>query len=92
MATSRFSIKQFGPHIALQSTLRSILKAEKAGSLHLTYQGEWKVDKLGGRVCYKFNRKPYDPPEEDGIFEYTFYIDKEMWMQTGSDLRDKKGT
>jgi hypothetical protein len=88
LATSRFTIKQFGVNIALKSTIASIRRAEAAGRLHLKYDGQFKVDKLGGRVCYKFTRAPYDPPEEDGIYKYTFYIDKETWMQVGSELRD----
>ena len=91
MQTSRFTIKKFGVHIALKSTLASIQRAEAAGRLHIKYDGQFKVDKLGGRVCYRFTREPYDPPEEDGIYKYTFYIDEETWMQVGSELRDVNG-
>jgi len=88
MASSRFSIKKYGVRHGLQSTVNSVTKAEAAGRLHLKYDGQFKVDKLGGRICYRFTRAPYDPPEEDGIVKYTFYIDKETWLHIGSELRD----
>jgi hypothetical protein len=91
MSNSRFSIKKFGVRNGLQSTVNSMTKAKEAGRLNVKYLGEFKVGDLGGRACYKFIRAPYDPPEEDGISQFTFYIDVETWMQVGSELRDVNG-
>lgn len=91
MATSRFSIKQFGVRHGLQSTISATLRAQAAGTLNIKYLGEFKVGELGGRACYKFVRTPYTPPEEDGINHYTFYIDMENWLHVGSELRDANG-
>jgi Protein of unknown function (DUF1571) len=91
MRTSRFSIKQYGMKLALQRTVDSMLRAQTNGTLHVHYMGVYPVDKLGGRLCYKFVRTPYVPPEEDGLNELMFYIDKETGMQVGAELRDSTG-
>lgn len=85
--TSRFSIKRFGVRHGLASTVASIARAEAAGTLNLKYDGKFKVDNLGGRTCYRFTRDPYNPPEEDGISKYVFYIDVKTELHLGSELR-----
>lgn len=91
MRTSRFSIKQYGMKLALERTLASMLKARDAGTLNVEFKGLFAVEKLGGRLCYKFVRTPYIPLEEDNLNELTFYIDRETWMQVGAELRDANG-
>jgi hypothetical protein len=89
---SLFGVKQFGVKLALERTLASMLKAQQAGTLHLHCQGQFKVEKLAGRVCYKFVRTPFNPPEgDDKLNELAIYIDKETWIHVGSELRDVKG-
>lgn len=87
----RYTIKQFGLKQALERTLDSMQKAQERGTLHIRYEGQVKVDRLRDRVCHKFVRTPYNPVEEEGLNELVLYIDSEMWLQTGSILRDIKG-
>lgn len=91
MQSSRFPINNFGIQKGTESTLQSMYKASASGALHVRYEGIFKVAELGGRECYKLVRTPYDPPELEGINEYTLYIDKELMLQTGSVLKDSKG-
>lgn len=91
MQSSRFPISQFGIQKGTESTLASMGRAKARGALHVRYDGVFKVAELDGRECYKLVRTPYDPPELEGICEYTLYIDKELMLQTGSVLRDKNG-
>ena len=91
---SRYAIKQFGMHQGTQRTVASIRHAEKRGKLFLEYKGVYKVRELNDRPCFKFVRTPYDPLEEPEkiLNELIIYIDKEYWLQTGSILRDAKGS
>lgn len=89
--SSRFPISQFGIYKGTESTVASMRRAKARGELHVRYDGVFKVAELGGRECYKLVRTPYNPPELEGICEYTLYIDKELLLQTGSVLKDKKG-
>jgi hypothetical protein len=91
-ATSRFGIDKFGMHMGAQDTLQAIHAAQKAGTLHLKYEGIEKVSKAGDRLCYKLVRTPYTPPEEkEGINELITYIDRATLLQVGSILKDAKG-
>ena len=90
-ANSHYTIKQFGMKLALERTLASMRKAEANGTLHLKYLGHVRVPELHDRLCYKFIRTPYDPPENHGVNELIIYIDKELELQVGSVLRDSKG-
>ena len=49
-----------------------------------------RLPEAGDRLCYKFLRAPFEPPEEDGLNELTVYIDTDTWLQVGSILRDTK--
>jgi hypothetical protein len=89
--TSRFPITQFGMYIGAKDTLYHMQAAEKAGTLHVRYEGIIPVKELGNRLCYKFVRTPYNPPEGDGVNELTIYIDQVTHMQTGSVLKDSEG-
>jgi hypothetical protein len=89
--TGRYTIDQFGIYLGTKRTLAAMRKAEARGQLHVAYHGIFKVAELGDRLCYKFVRTPYVPPEEEGVYEYTLYIDKENWLQVGSVLRDVNG-
>ncbi len=89
-ATSRFPITQFGLYIGAKRTLNSIHDSDKRGALHIRFAGIEKVEKLGKRPCYKFERWRYDPPEEDDLASMIIYIDQETLFQTGSILYDSK--
>ncbi|MCI0683538.1 MAG: DUF1571 domain-containing protein [Gemmataceae bacterium] len=89
--SSRFPINEFGIYKGTESTIASMRRAQARGELHVRYEGVFKVPELGDRECYKLVRTPYNPPELEGIYEYTLYIDKELLLQTGSVLRDSKG-
>jgi hypothetical protein len=90
-ASGRYTINQFGLRLALQRTVDHMRKARDRGKLFVRYDGLVKLHEVGDRVCYKFVRTPYEPPEEDGVNELTVYIDRENWLQVGSVLRDADG-
>jgi hypothetical protein len=91
-ATSRFGIDRFGMYMGAKDTLDAIHAAQKAGTLSLTYHGIESVEKAGNRLCYKFVRTPYTPPEaKEGINELTIFIDRATLLQVGSILKDVKG-
>jgi hypothetical protein len=86
--TGRFTIDEFGIYKGTERTLESMLAADEKGKLHVQYKGLVKVPQLEDRECYMFVRTPYDDKEDEGIQEYTYYIDKENWLQVGSILKD----
>jgi hypothetical protein len=91
-STSRFGIDKFGMICGAKDTLEAAKAAQKAGTLHLRYDGIETVEKAGNRLCYKLVRTPYDPPEaKEGINELTIYIDRATLLQVGSILIDAKG-
>jgi hypothetical protein len=90
MATSRFPITRFGIYKGQESTLAAIKAAQKAGTLHLRYEGIEPLKEVGNRPCFKFARYKYDPPEDDGICHFTFYVDQDSLLQVGSILRGEK--
>ena len=87
----RFTIDHFGVNQATIRTIAAMHRAQERGKLFLTYHGLYKVPEVGDRLCYKFVRAPYDPPEDEGLNELTLYIDQETWLQVGSVLRDAQG-
>jgi hypothetical protein len=94
--TSRYLLPDFGMYIGARRSVRSMQRAEERGKLHMHYYGAVPVAQLGGRLCYKFVRGPYDPPDHDGVWEdpmgeLTIFIDCETWLQVGSILRDPEG-
>jgi Protein of unknown function (DUF1571) len=88
-ASSRFPVSEFGIGKAMDSTVASMHRAKARNALHVRYEGIFKVPELDNRECYKLVRTPYDPPELEGIYEYTIYVDKELMLQTGSVLRNQ---
>ena len=90
-ASGRYTIDQFGLFKAMQRTLASMKDAQARDALHLRYEGVFALPETGDRPCYKFMRTRYSPAEEDGIHEFTFYIDQETWLQVGSILKDANG-
>jgi Protein of unknown function (DUF1571) len=92
LATSRFPITQFGMHSGALDTLVHMQSAQKKGTLHVRYAGKESPKEVGGRLCYKFVRTPYEPPEElEQLNELITYIDAATMMQVGSVLRDTEG-
>lgn len=89
--SGRYTINHFGLKLATERTVKSMRAAEKRGTLHVRYLGQFKVPELHDRLCYKFVRTPYDPVEEEGLNELVLYIDHENWLQVGSILRDAQG-
>jgi outer membrane lipoprotein-sorting protein len=89
--SGRYLISQFGMKLGTERTLSNMVKARDRGKLTTEYHGIEVVEELGFRSCFKFVRSKYDPPEEEGVYELTFYIDVETWLQSGSVLKDVKG-
>jgi hypothetical protein len=90
-AAGRYLITQFGINLGTERTLKSMLSAKAHNTLHVRYEGKFKVAETGNRLCYKLVRTPYDPPEEQDLNELTIYIDVETWLQVGSVLKDTAG-
>ena len=90
-SSSRYPQTEFGIKIGTERTVASWVEAKKHDALHVQYLGQKKVAEVGDRVCYVFTRGPYDKPEEDGITEATYYVDKETWLQVGSVLKGDDG-
>ena len=60
----------------------------------MKYLGIERPKEVGNRLCYKFVRTPYDPPEglaKENLNELTIYIDMQTMMQVGSVLKDMEG-
>ncbi|MSQ95103.1 MAG: DUF1571 domain-containing protein [Gemmataceae bacterium] len=92
MSTSRFPVTEFGIYKGAKSTLTAIHEAQSKKTLHLKYEGIHRLEQVGGRLCYKLVRTPYDPPEEkESLNELTIFIDQETLMQVGSILKDTEG-
>jgi hypothetical protein len=89
--TGRYPMSEFGMGLAIRRSVASMQRAQAHGTLHLRYEGQFKVAEAGDRVCYKFVRSPYEPLEEDKLNELTLYIDKKTWLQVGSVLKDPDG-
>lgn len=88
--SGRYTIAEFGFKRSTQRTLRAMQKAKARDALHVRYEGIVAVPELGGQLCYKFVRNPYEPPEEDALDELTLYFDCEHLLQVGSILRDRQ--
>jgi hypothetical protein len=87
----RYPIDQFGIYLGTKRSVASMEKAQQRGQLYLKYEGIFKVAELGDRQCYKLVRTPYVPLEDEGVYEYTLFIDTESWLQIGSVLKDASG-
>ncbi len=90
-ASGRYLIDNFGIKLGTVRTLRAMLKAKERGALHVKYEGIFQVPEAGDRLCYKLVRTPYEPVEDEGVFELTVYLDTENWLQVGSILKDPQG-
>ncbi len=91
-STSRFGIDTFGIYLGQKATYDAIVEAKKDGVLFLNYKGIEPCAKAGNRLCYKFVRTPYEPPDPaEGLNDLTFYIDRATLLQVGSVLTDDKG-
>jgi hypothetical protein len=91
-ASSRFGMDRFGMEMGARDTIRAMRAAKERDKLFLKFEGIERVDKAGGRLCYKLVRTPYDPPESEGekLNELTIYIDRATLFQVGSILKDVK--
>jgi hypothetical protein len=90
LQSSRYTIKGFGLEQGMLLTWNSWKNAQKEGELHIDYLGVVNVKEAGDRPCYKVRRTGYKQPEDDGITELTIYVDKETWLQVGSELKGKE--
>jgi hypothetical protein len=86
-----YTVDQFGLYLAMKRSVVAMRAAQARGTLHLRYEGLVTLAEMGNRPCYKFERTPYEPPEDNGINDLVLYIDKETWLQVGSTLRDAQG-
>jgi hypothetical protein len=89
--SGRYTIAEFGLYKATERSIASMKKAQANGTLHMRYEGKVALAEVGDRTCYKFVRTPYEPLEEDALYELTLYFDCQTWLQVGSILRDPKG-
>jgi hypothetical protein len=87
----RYALPEFGIKIGMQRALASWQRAAKKDALHLEYQGVKHIKEAGGRRCWVLHRTGYAKPEEDGISEFTAYIDTETWLQLGTVLKNSEG-
>jgi hypothetical protein len=90
-ASGRYLINQFGINLGTVRTLNAMLKAKAHNTLHVRYEGIFRVPEAGDRLCYKIVRTPYDPLEDEGVYELTIFIDMENWLQIASILKDPAG-
>lgn len=89
--SSRYAITEFGLEKGTVRTWNTWKAAQEAGQLHVAYEGVVTVKEAGDRPCYKLHRTQYAKPEEDGVSELTLYVDKETWLQVGSELKTEDG-
>jgi Protein of unknown function (DUF1571) len=88
--SGRYTVPEFGLEKGMLLTWNSWKKASEdpdGNKLHVEYLGVVSIEETGNRPCYKLRRTQYAHPEEDGITELTIYVDKENWLQVGSELR-----
>jgi hypothetical protein len=90
-ASGRYGIEGFGLKKATERVLAGWRLRRAQGTLHVTYEGVYRVAETGGRLCYKLHRSRYAEPDDDGITDLVLYLDVETWLQTGSVLRGEGG-
>ncbi len=88
--SGRYSIKELGLKQACQRTLNAWKAAREQGALRVDYLGVRKLREANDRPCYVL-RRHYQKPEEDGVQEGTFYLDKDSWLQIGTVLKNGAG-
>jgi hypothetical protein len=87
--SGRYGIEEFGMRKAMERVLAGWRAA--GPTLHVTYEGVFRVPQAGDRPCYKLHRTRYAQPDEDGTADLVLYIDVETGLQTGSILRGEDG-
>jgi hypothetical protein len=90
-ASGRYGIHEFGLKKATERVLGPWRAARAHHTLHVAYEGVYRVPETGDRCCYKLHRTRYEQPEDDGITDLVLYIDTETWLQTGSVLHGADG-
>jgi hypothetical protein len=90
-ASGRYLITQFGIKLGTERTLKGMLEAQADHTLHVTYEGIFRVPEAGDRLCYKLVRTPFEHLDAEGLNELTLYFDIENWLQVGSILKDASG-
>lgn len=88
--SGRYTLKQFGLKKGLQRSLYGFEEDQKAGKLHVEYQGKQKIKEAGDRTCWVLERR-YEKPDEDGVSWQRLYIDTQTWLMVGTILKDDKG-
>ena len=83
----RYIVTEFGIKLGSERTLKAMLSAQGRKALHVRYDGIFRVPEVGDRLCYKIVRTPYEPLEDEGVYELTLYFDVETWLQVGSILK-----
>ena len=83
----RYLITQFGIKLGTERTRKAMLSAQTRNALFWDYKGIFLVPEVGNRRCYKLVRTPYEPLEDEGVYELTIYLDVETWLQVGSILK-----
>jgi len=87
----RYTLKQFGMKKGTERSLATLKRLRAKKQLKVEYLGIHRAPpKAGNRLCYKFHAT-YTEPVDDGVTDLTIYIDKETWLQVGSQLKGKDG-
>jgi hypothetical protein len=89
--SSRYPITECSLKAGTVRVLKAWRAADKRDDLKVEYKGSKAIDELGGRICWVLQRGPFAPPEEEGITQSTFFIDKESWLLTGYILEGEVG-
>jgi hypothetical protein len=90
-SSSRYPPTEFGMRVGAQRALDAWVVAKKRGDLKVLLEGEKKVKEAGNRLCWAVHRVGYPKPEDDGITDSLFYIDKGSWLLVGSVLKGEEG-
>jgi hypothetical protein len=106
-SASRYAITEGGLLHAPERTYRAWSDVKAKGRLHVKYEGQRKVEEVGGRLCHVITRTadpptidPYlmaeEPPDPsrraaDTSKTVTLFIDAETWLQVGSRITNPEG-
>ncbi len=89
-SSGHYPLDSFGFYNNQMRTLKAWQTNFKKGTQKVEYLGIKKVKELNDRPHFTF-RAATTTPVADGVAELLSYFDTELWMQTGSTIKDKDG-
>ena len=89
-ASGHYPLDSFGFYNNQMRTLKAWQTNFKKGTQKVEYLGIQKVKELNNRPHFTF-KATTTTPVADGVAELLSYFDTELWMQTGSTIKDKDG-